>query len=641
VLSWVALLAMIAAGPQGQVHDLGFGAAALVAVLGGLLGGSRCLVAGVAVASASFLAGFVGRGWLGPRAAALVGGLVGPADGGVAAIAAQAGSLLPLIIAGAVLSLVLATRLRGRGSRARLDVVLGRGPRGPLVLSEEDRFSHMIAIGATGTGKSVAVLRPLVLQDLDKIAGGMAGGLTLVEPKGDLVEWASGYARSLGLDVAVLDPTSPTGGVFNPLEGPLDEVAEIVTTVLRMLFGPQEAFFSHVQQVLARQAITLLKLARGDSVTLMDLRDLLREPRRAEELLGLANARVQRSEIAAADRLDHIRHFFVSEMGTGARAAEDWTRHSMGLRAQLERILANATVARVLCGPSDIDLDAHLARGGVLLVNTALGKLGDIGDVFGRLVVLHFQAAVFRRPAPEGARMPHILYVDEFGRYADLSCERLLTMGRSYRVGAVLALQTTSQLMQGAHGSDERFRQITLANCRTRVCLAVDDERDAEKLSKLLGDAEVEDVSRSRSSGPKGAGSSVTTRTRREPLFGYSELMRLPRFEGVVRTVRAGVPQEPVRCHFTPVFDAGRNGAGRKRGLRVPLVEVPEVAGPARQVEIDLTPPAARPFFQAPPGTPAPAGEPEPAQGLFGFGGEPSQGDKRARSTPRGRGRRT
>ena len=64
---------------------------------------------------------------------------------------------------------------------------------------------------------------------------------------------------------------------------------------------------------------------------------------------------------------------------------------AMGLRMQISDLLSNDTIYNVLVGRSDIDLDRHMNEGGVLLVNTALGKMGHMSRTFGQFLIMHIQ----------------------------------------------------------------------------------------------------------------------------------------------------------------------------------------------------------------------------------------------------------
>jgi type IV secretory pathway TraG/TraD family ATPase VirD4 len=161
---------------------------------------------------------------------------------------------------------------------------------------------------------------------------------------------------------------------------------------------------------------------------------------------------------------------------------------TLGLRLQLEDITGNQMMRRVMVGKSDVDLDRHLSDGGaVLIINTAMGELGKLGDAFGQFIMMHFQQAVFRRKGTERTRTPHILYIDEFPRYVNPDFERLLAIGRSYRCATVLALQTTAQMV---HEDRPTFREIVLETCRNKIVLNLGSEDDARRFSREFGEYE-------------------------------------------------------------------------------------------------------------------------------------------------------
>src|SRR5262245_15432525 len=80
-------------------------------------------------------------------------------------------------------------------------------------IKNEDRFSHVYAIGKTGTGKS-SLIETMARQDL-----GRRTGFALIDPHGDLVSRiASRVPTAMQDNVIYLnatDPTQPYG--YNPL----------------------------------------------------------------------------------------------------------------------------------------------------------------------------------------------------------------------------------------------------------------------------------------------------------------------------------------------------------------------------------------------------------------------------------------
>lgn len=107
-----------------------------------------------------------------------------------------------------------------------------RSDRRVFGIKQDDRLSHVYAIGKTGTGKTT-LLETLARGDID------AGrGFALIDPHGDLAErvavYASGVRRGDLVYLNVPDPAQPFG--YNPLKRvPLDRVPLAVSGLMEAL----------------------------------------------------------------------------------------------------------------------------------------------------------------------------------------------------------------------------------------------------------------------------------------------------------------------------------------------------------------------------------------------------------------------
>lgn len=421
-----------------------------------------------------------------------------------------------------------------------LDVVVGTHKGKPIVLKHNDRYLHMLVVGTTGTGKTSRVLKPMIWQDLQAIKKGKRLGISVIEPKGDLAADVAKMCEDLGIPYIFLNPEDPGSPKFNPLEGDPQVAAEITRTVFRALFGKQEPFFALNQALAARNTVLLLKAVKGDDVTLLDMANALRDFQYLRALLKQLEGKVGRSPL--------VDYFNSEVLGMEERAKQ----FQLGLRLQLDDMINNRMLNNVLCGKSDLDLDEHLEKGGVLIANTAMGTLGALGDAFGQFVIMHLQQAVFRRALPPTT--PHMLYVDEFPRYVNPDFERLLAIGRSFGCGACLAVQTTAQIQL-----EERraFKETVLETCRNKIILNVGSAEDARRFADEFGVEET--VIHSKSYNRQGvlipwAWDSVREEVKPKERYPYTMLMELPKFTAVVRIVRNGQPLKPVlaNLHLSP-----------------------------------------------------------------------------------------
>lgn len=456
-------------------------------------------------------------------------------------------TLAPLGVVGlALLTLALRGEMDLGGGRAvpahrsPLDLKIGR-----CVIPLRDRYLHTFVIGATGTGKTSCALKPLIWQDLQNIQKGHRLGITVVDPKGDLARDVAGMCSALGIPSIFIDPLNPASPGFNPLVGEIETVRIIMQTVLRGLFGRQEAFFRYTQEETLTHTIYILKQLRGDDVTIADMLEFLRKP----SLMQAAVEELERRD-GPSEHTEYFRYDVLSE-----NLKEKMNQFTLGLRLQLGQITGNPLVNRILSTRKSVDLDRHLAEGGVLIVNTALGELGILGDVFGQLFIMHLQQAIFHRPGNEDTRIPHFLYIDEFSRYVNQYFEPMLSMGRSYRCGAVLALQSTFQMkLEG----DPEFRRKVLSNCRNKIVFNLEEYEDAKYFANEFGSQEVierdKTYSRDQTILLPMRWSSIRETKKEKNRFPYTKLMELPKFHAVVRTIVDDKPQEPVltRLEFSP-----------------------------------------------------------------------------------------
>lgn len=403
-------------------------------------------------------------------------------------------------------------------------------------LEGKDRYLHTLLIGSTGTGKTSAVLAPMVWQDLMNLKRGNPLGITVVAPDAEFVHQVKDWCNNLCIPCTIIDLDDPNTCKFNPLEGDATIVAEIMRSVLRNVFGEQDAFFSQAQELHAKNTMLLLKRLMGNDLSLldvykalMDIEDVQNQVDRYEEHYGEDVVTIYFKKEAFGRNKDKLHQF------------------AMGLRMQISDMLTNQTIYNVLVGRSDINLDQHMAEGGVLLFNTALGKMGHMSKVFGQFLIMHLQNAVFRRPGNEFTRIPQYLYIDELPVYFNPELQDLLNMGRKYRCACTFTIQGPAQLENGKQGKS--IRKIIFNGCRNKIVIGIEDSEDAKLISELFGQKEENEVRKSRSRFEVFPHSYSET-AKLVPRFPYTDVMELEEWHGLVKLTQNGHNQEPIEGIF-------------------------------------------------------------------------------------------
>jgi hypothetical protein len=162
-----------------------------------------------------------------------------------------------------------------------------------------------------------------------------------------------------------------------------------------------------------------------------------------------------------------------------------------------------------------LDFDAAMAEGKVVLVNLARGRIGDDNTRLLGSVLLHLlRRSAMRRDPNTDPRLFNV-YIDEAHEFAGVELRELVTAMRKFGVGVTLANQSVDDF-------HPRVRDTILGSVGTFVIL-----RQGLRSAPLL--------------------ESLT-----QPRFDKYDLMRLPDFTAIARTVSREKFVAPKRVRLTP-----------------------------------------------------------------------------------------
>lgn len=376
-----------------------------------------------------------------------------------------------------------------------MKLCLNKQTKEPVILPHKDRYVHMLVLGPTGSGKTSQVLTPSILNDFQNPDIGM----TIIEPKGDLAEQIYAMGEIYDREVIYFNPTEPDCPYFNPLYGPEAEVIENITSVYGMLSGGDQGnpFFQNKAENLTRNAIMLLKRLKGNRATLLDFSNLIHDANGQGVSMVREFQAIKPDTVEIAKQNEELASWFLDEYFNDKTKEFE---HCSGIRSQVAKTVSNKYLRKVLNPPgdrNDLNFDKILEEGKVLAISTAQGALRDLSSYLGYFIILNYQSAVFRRPGNEDTRRPHFLYIDEFQTYSNPFFGDMLTQGRSYRVGCILATQARDQMAMGSGSDGEKFVQLVSSNARNTVLFPGISAKDAEYYSRELGEKEEVQTSKS------------------------------------------------------------------------------------------------------------------------------------------------
>ena len=293
-----------------------------------------------------------------------------------------------------------------------------------------DRLSHVYIIGKTGTGKST-LIETLATQDIRN-----GEGLTVVDPHGSLVDrLAESVPEHRRNDVIFFDPTDPLQPYrYNPLARVSPEKRPLAAGALLEVFHKmwgERAWGQRMEHILRNSLLAMLDLPKA---TLPDILRLLRDDS-------------FRKRVA-----ENVRHKPVADFWR-----YEFPKFAFGYRTESTSPIVNK-VSAFLSYPvlykiftekrQMLDFREIMDKRKILLINLASGKLGfDAAGLLGGMLVTSLGLAAFSRAdTPEGDRLDHFLYLDEFQNVTTQSLAAFLAELRKFRLAILMAHQYMHQL---------------------------------------------------------------------------------------------------------------------------------------------------------------------------------------------------
>ncbi len=378
-----------------------------------------------------------------------------------------------------------------------------RGVKKPIRLDNEDRRRHIYVVGQTGTGKST-FLEDLALQDMLK-----GEGFAFIDPHGDTAERLLAMVpRERTEDVVYFCPADmdyPMGLNLFEFHTPeqKDFLIQEAINMLYKLYDPQRQGIigPRYEHWFRNAALTVMGDPAGG--TFIDIPKVFTDNKYAREKL---------KHITDQTVLD----FWNKEM---AQTSDYHKSEVLGwFVSKFGAFLSNEMMRNIIGQTkSSFNLREIMDNKKILLVNLSKGRTGELNSkLLGMIFVMKFQAAAMSRASiPEEDRKDFCLYVDEFQNFSTDSFATIMSEARKYRLNLIVANQFTTQLT-------EEIRDAVFGNMGTIVSFRV-GTNDVDSLVKYFS-----------------------------PVFDGNDLVRVPNFNTITRTMIGGVPTQPFSMSTLP-----------------------------------------------------------------------------------------
>jgi len=381
---------------------------------------------------------------------------------------------------------------------------LFRGAKKPIRLGLSDRQRHMYVVGQTGTGKST-YMENLALQDMLN-----GNGFAFVDPHGDVVDRLLAMVpKERTEDVIYFSPAEmdyPIGLNLFEYNSPdqIDFLIQETLNMLQKLYDPQhQGIMGPRYEHIFRNA-ALAVMADPDGGTFVDIPKLFRDPAFLKQKL---------QHVRDQNVLDYWqKEYPASQRSNDAGEITAWFVSKFGA------FLSNEMMRNIIGQTkSAFDLRNIMDNKKILLVNLSKGRTGELNSkLLGMVFVMKFQAAAMSRAdVPEDQRPDFSLYVDEFQNFSTDSFATIMSEARKYHLNLIVANQFTTQLTQ-------EIRDAVFGNMGTIVAFRI-GQNDIESIVKYF-----------------------------QPTFDGDDLLRVPNFNTIVRTMIGGVPTQPFSMATLP-----------------------------------------------------------------------------------------
>jgi len=371
-----------------------------------------------------------------------------------------------------------------------------RGVQKPVYLSLTDRQRHIYVVGQTGVGKST-FLENLALQDMVNNKG-----FAFIDPHGDTVDrLMSMTPAERAEDIIYFSPAEmerPLGLNLFEFDKP-DEKDFIIQESINMLY---KLYDPNHQGILGPRYEKFFRMA---ALTIMA------DPNKGSFIdvpkLFIDNVFL-RSKLKYVQEMD-VLDFWNKEVPQSSRS-NDYGEIVAWVTSKFSAFSSN-TMMRHIIGQAKTSFKIRevMDNQKILLVNLNRSRVGAINSqLLGMILVMKFQeAAMSRSDIPESERKDFCLFVDEFQNFSTDSFADIMSEARKYHLNLVVANQYTTQL------SDE-IRNAVFGNVGTVVTFRVGHD-DAKVLGEYF-----------------------------KPTFKEDDLIRLPNYNTIIKTMINGVPAQ-------------------------------------------------------------------------------------------------
>lgn len=397
----------------------------------------------------------------------------------------------------------------------------------------DDGEYHNMVIGATGSGKTECIVKPLV-----NILGKKGESMVITDPKGEIYEYCGEYLKSQGYKIVILDIRDPElGNAWNPLSLPYqyykignnDKATELLEDVsANILFdkeSKEDPFWERsAADYFSGLALALFKDAENESQ--VNINSINQMSIQGEERRG---ATPYIKEYFGYHGEDSPEYIFASNTIT---APQDTKGSILSTFRQKVRQFSTKQNLSEMLSYSDFDMReiGNNKTAVFMIVHDEKKTYHSLMTIFTKQCYETLIDCAQKNGGKLKYRTNFIL--DEFANMPPLKdVDAMITAARSRSIRFTFIIQNFSQL-DDVYGAE--VAQTIKGNCGNLIYLISTELKALEEISKMCGEIKSKDKDKTAST----------------PLITISDLQKLKLFQAIIIRWR----KNPFKTNLTPDF---------------------------------------------------------------------------------------
>lgn len=415
--------------------------------------------------------------------------------------------------------------------------------------------SHTLVLGGTGSGKTTSVLLPSLVELIDAKTSFVA-----LDPKGELFTITGKYAKESGVEVVVVDFSSPrTSDGWLPLQTAIDCKLEVNGRTKEELPGEVRILANTLIPDRSETSPIWTQAARilfsGLCSFVIESEQIPMEYKNLSTVAALAFMPQEMLQ-AIVENLDRSSAAYLALSSIAYAPAETYGGFAVNLNTALSAY-ADSFISPLLA-KSDFSVEDFLEKQVCLYI-----KFNSSTEAFNNLITAFVEQLIdsFRRLAENrcGGKLPKPVYfiLEELPQLPKFSLGKTLAICRSQGIFVTVCIQARSML-EAIYKEDSAG---IFNNLSTTIFLQSEDLKTNKFYSDLLGNYTVEIVSRSQSKNGSGGGSTKSYSYHQAKLFSPDDLREWNYKTGHLVIANG----KPYACSSLPI---SKTFAGDKLGLK-------------------------------------------------------------------------